>query len=113
VIAAVRSVFAGGTLFLDVRDLAIRRDLPVVARHAATSECGESEESNQTHHRRLPLTDIEQFPYRRGRRFLAAIERARQIRDWRDLAGSRRPRAIAPAPTVIIWTRAEREPVLR
>src|SRR5512145_2387212 len=47
VIPAVSGMLAGGAFLLHVRHLAIRRDFAVVARYTATSQRGESEESNQ------------------------------------------------------------------
>jgi hypothetical protein len=43
VIAAVRVMLAAASLLFDVRNLAICRDFPVVARHAPTSKRRESE----------------------------------------------------------------------
>ena len=106
-IAAVRGVLAGGAFLLYVRHFAARRDLTVMARHAAAPKSGESEESNQTHHRRLPLIDIQQFLYRRARRFLAPSDRQHQIRDSRDLARSRSYGDRARRLPVMIWTHVE------
>jgi hypothetical protein len=54
-VPAVGGVLAGGAFLLDVGHFAIRRDLAIMARHTATGEGRESEESHQTHHERAPV----------------------------------------------------------
>ena len=53
-IPAVRGVVAARALLLDVSHLSIGGDLAVVAGDAATCQRRETQESNQTHHKRLP-----------------------------------------------------------
>ena len=62
-IAPVRGALAGGSLFLDVRDLAVRTDFAVAPGDAAASERCESKQANKTHHD-SPRAAVEQFPYR-------------------------------------------------
>ena len=60
----MRVVYAEAAFLLDIRNLAICRDLAIVAGDAATRKRGETEEANKAHHMGLP-TDAEQVPYRK------------------------------------------------
>ena len=50
VIATMSVVRAAAAFFLDVDDLAVSGDFPVLAGDAAARECGEAEKANETHH---------------------------------------------------------------
>src|SRR5262245_25213637 len=50
VIATVVMMIAGCPFLLDVRDLTVRRELPVMTGHATAREIREAEETNKTHH---------------------------------------------------------------
>ena len=52
----MRVVLARGALFLHVRHFAVGRNLAIVAGDTAAAERREPEETNQTHHVRLPFT---------------------------------------------------------
>ena len=65
----MRIVHAAGALLLDIRHLAVRRDLPVLSGHAPAAECREADQSNETHHDDPPDPLMaEQLPYRSVRR---------------------------------------------
>lgn len=53
----MRVVLAAGALFLDVGNLAIGRDFPVMAGDASASERGETEQTDKAHHVRTPNRD--------------------------------------------------------
>src|SRR5688500_11419296 len=74
VVAAVRVMLARGALLLDIRHLAVGRDLAVVAGYTTTGERRKAKESNQTHHEKLRCRTDEQFLYRRAARSIVARE---------------------------------------
>jgi hypothetical protein len=96
----VRVMLAGRTLLLDVRHLAIGRNFPVVAGHAATGQGRESKESNQTHHVKAPVaryfSSHQQILYRRAARFPRPATVLQQIRDSRDLRRFARRAPVGP-----------------
>jgi hypothetical protein len=55
VVAAVVVMIAGRPFLLDVRDLTIGRELPVVTGHATAREIREAEEANKAHHPKILL----------------------------------------------------------
>jgi hypothetical protein len=62
-VATMRRVLAGGPLFFDVGDLAIRRDLTVPSGDTPAPERTETQKANETHHAG-PHSWAEQFLYR-------------------------------------------------
>ncbi len=74
------------TFFLDIGNFAARRDFPVSANDAPTSECGEAEQTNQTH---TPSDNTEeQVTCRRSRRvhFDFAIHIGKRAREGQTAA---------------------------
>jgi hypothetical protein len=55
VIAAVVVMIAGRPFLLDIRDLTIGCELPVVTGHATARKIREAEETNKAHHPRILL----------------------------------------------------------
>ena len=83
-------MIAGHTFLLDVRDLTIGRELPVMTGDAATCEIRKAEETNKTHHPKILLVQIErrtraeQLPYRIHQASTTRIDRSSLLR-WTPL----------------------------
>ena len=76
---------AGRPFFFDVGDLAVRREFPVTASHAAAVERGESEETNETAHV-TPRDHAEQFPYLSAREIPRSF--GDELRDAHNIFGA-------------------------
>jgi hypothetical protein len=58
VITSMRGAIAGGALLFDVRDLTVGADFAVAPGDASAPECGESEQTNKTHHGSPPKAKV-------------------------------------------------------